>query len=156
MDLALRVADDQFEAISERETLVRDDRRAACGAARLQGAEGHGSDPHAVSCTRSSRRAGTRRNPAGLAQHPDGMASRPKRAEPRPQPRLMLITPVVADAAFAPTLKSALEAADIAAVVLRLADADERTLINRIKQFATVCQPRNVALLVEDHADLVA
>jgi thiamine-phosphate pyrophosphorylase len=85
------------------------------------------------------------------------MASRPKQAEPRPQPRLMLFTPVVTDAdAFAGTLAAALDAADVAAVVLRLAPGDERALINRIKALAPVCQQRNVALLVDGHADLVA
>jgi thiamine-phosphate pyrophosphorylase len=85
------------------------------------------------------------------------MASRPKQAEPRPQPRLMLFTPVVADAAaFAGTLVAALDAADVAAVVLRLAAGDERTQINRIKALAPMCLDRNVALLVDGHADLIA
>lgn len=85
------------------------------------------------------------------------MVSRPKQAEPRPQPRLMLFTPVLADtAAFVETLAAALGAADVAAVVLRLAPADERTQINRIKALAPVCQHRDVALLLVDHVDLVA
>jgi thiamine-phosphate pyrophosphorylase len=85
------------------------------------------------------------------------MPSRAKDPEPRPAPRLMLITPVVADAAaFAQTMSAALEAADIAAVVLRLPDADERSLINRIKQLAAICRLKDVALLVDGHADLVA
>jgi thiamine-phosphate pyrophosphorylase len=85
------------------------------------------------------------------------MNSRPKQAEPRPQPRLMLFTPVLADAApFLPALTAALDAADIAAVVLRLADTDERSLINCIKEIAPVCQQRDAALLVAGHAELVA
>src|SRR5690242_14464213 len=85
------------------------------------------------------------------------MVSRPKQAQPRPQPRLMLVTPTVADAvAFAGTLSATLDAADVAAVVLRLAPGDERTLINRIKALAPVCQQRNVALLVDGYADLIA
>ena len=85
------------------------------------------------------------------------MASRPKQAEPRPQPRLMLFTPVVSDAvAFAGILADALDAADVAAVVLRLATDDERSQINRIKALAPACQQRNVALLIDGHADLVA
>ncbi len=85
------------------------------------------------------------------------MASRPKHAEPRPQPRLMLFTPVLADAdAFAGTLADTLDAADVAAVVLRLAPGDERSLINRIKALAPACQQRNVALLVEGYSDLIA
>lgn len=88
---------------------------------------------------------------------PGAMAAKPKQADPRPMPRLMLITPVIADAgAFAVTLADALAAADVAAVVLRLADGDERSLINRIKQLAPVCQRNDVALLVDGHPDLVA
>ena len=85
------------------------------------------------------------------------MASRPKQAEPRPQPRLMLFTPVVSDpVTFAGILADALDAVDVAAVVLRLAADDERSLINRIKALAPACQQRNVALLIDGHADLVA
>jgi thiamine-phosphate pyrophosphorylase len=85
------------------------------------------------------------------------MSSRPKQAEPRPQPRLMLFTPMLAEAAaFTAALTAALQAGDVAAVVLRLADADERSLINRIKEIARVCQQANAALLVDSRADLVA
>ena len=59
---------------------------------------------------------------------------------PRPSPRLYLITPPVDDpAAFAPQLDAALAAGDIAAVLLRLAEADERTLINRTKIWPRPC-----------------
>jgi thiamine-phosphate pyrophosphorylase len=69
----------------------------------------------------------------------------------------MLITPAVADAdGFVPTLTAALEAADVAAVILRLAGGDERSLINIVKQLAPICQEHNAALLLEGHADLVA
>jgi thiamine-phosphate pyrophosphorylase len=72
-------------------------------------------------------------------------------------PRLYLFTPLLADpAAFLPTLERALPAADIAAVLLRLAEADERTLINRIKRVAAVVQRRDIALLVEGRSELVA
>src|ERR1035441_940345 len=60
--------------------------------------------------------------------------SRPKQAEARPAPRLYLLTPPVADAvAFSTQLAAALAAGDVAAVLLRLAEADERTQINRAK-----------------------
>ena len=63
------------------------------------------------------------------------MASRPKHADPRPQPRLYLVTPAIEDAAgFVAPLDAALDAGDVAAVMLRLAPADERSLINRIKE----------------------
>jgi thiamine-phosphate pyrophosphorylase len=87
----------------------------------------------------------------------DVMASRPKQAEPRPQPRLYLITPALVDAAaFAPRLEAALQAGDVAAVLLRLASADERTLINRVKQLASVCQQHDAALVLDGRAELVA
>ena len=85
------------------------------------------------------------------------MASRPKHAEPRPQPRLYLVTPAVDDAAaFAEPLGAALAAGDVAAVLLRLAPGDERGLINRIKHLAPIVQNRDAALILADLADLAA
>jgi thiamine-phosphate pyrophosphorylase len=85
------------------------------------------------------------------------MASRPKQADPRPAPRLYLVTPPIADApAFTLQLAAALAASDIAAVLLRLAAADERTQINRTKALAPVVQDNGAALLIDGHADLVA
>jgi thiamine-phosphate pyrophosphorylase len=82
---------------------------------------------------------------------------RPKKADPRPQPRLYLVTPPVEDAtAFAPALADALEAGDVAAVLLRFAPGDERTLINRAKALSGIVQDRSVALLLDGHLDLVA
>jgi thiamine-phosphate pyrophosphorylase len=85
------------------------------------------------------------------------MATRAKRAEPRPAPRLYLITPPIADApTFSATLAAALSAGDVAAVQLRLADADERSLINRAKALCPLVQDQDIALLLDRHADLVA
>jgi len=85
------------------------------------------------------------------------MASRPKHPDPRPAPRLYLVTPVVADAtAFSGSLAAALAAGDVAAVLLRLAEADERTQINIAKALAPVVQDKDAALLIDGHADLVA
>jgi thiamine-phosphate pyrophosphorylase len=85
------------------------------------------------------------------------MAQRPKNPEPRPQPRLYLITPAVADApTFALTLAQALAAGDIAAVLLKLSPADERSQINSIKAIASAVQRHGAALLVDGHAELVA
>ena len=85
------------------------------------------------------------------------MASRPKQAEPRPQPRLYLLTPQLAETAgFAAPLATALAAADVAAVLLRLQDADERSLINRAKALAPLVQSQGAALIIDGHADLVA
>jgi thiamine-phosphate pyrophosphorylase len=49
-----------------------------------------------------------------------------------------------------------MEAGDVAAILLRLADADERTLINRAKAVAAVVQERDAALLLDGHIELVA
>ncbi len=85
------------------------------------------------------------------------MAQRPKNPEPRPEPRLYLITPALADAeAFATALEAALAAGDVAAVLLRLSDADERTQINRTKVLTPIAQAAGAALLVADHPGLVA
>ncbi len=85
------------------------------------------------------------------------MASRPNQAEPRPQPRFYLLTPQLADTStFSAPLQAALSAADVAAVLLRLQDADERSLINRAKTLVPVVQDAGAALILDGHADLVA
>ncbi|HVZ52737.1 MAG TPA: thiamine phosphate synthase [Pseudolabrys sp.] len=85
------------------------------------------------------------------------MTSRPKHAEPRPQPRLYLLTPPIAEAqTFIAPLAAMLAAGDVAAVLLRLAPSDERTLINRIKALAPVVQDAGAALVLDGHAGLVA
>ena len=69
----------------------------------------------------------------------------------------MLITPAVGDSdAFAPTLTAVLATANVAAVILRLAPGDERSLINRVKQLTPICQQHDAALLLDGHPDLVA
>jgi thiamine-phosphate pyrophosphorylase len=80
----------------------------------------------------------------------------PSRAEPaRPLPRLYLVTASVAEpSAIVDKLKAALAATDVAAVLLRLAPANERTLINRIKALAPTVQGSGAALLVDERADL--
>ena len=84
------------------------------------------------------------------------MASKPKQAEPRPAPRLYLVTPRVEDAtAFSAQLAEAL-VAGVAAVLLRLAATDERTLINIATALGPVAQDKGVALLLDGHTDLVA
>ncbi|HEY5279949.1 MAG TPA: thiamine phosphate synthase, partial [Pseudolabrys sp.] len=85
------------------------------------------------------------------------MASRPKQAEPRPKPRIYLVTPAIEDAeAFAAPLEAALAAGDIAAVLLRLAPGDERSLINRVKHLAPLMERHEAALILDVHANLVA
>jgi thiamine-phosphate pyrophosphorylase len=85
------------------------------------------------------------------------MASRPKQAQPRALPRFYLVTPPVSDpAAFTSELMPVIEAADVAAVLLRLADGDERTLINRVKAVAPPVQDRGIALMLEERAEIAA
>ena len=86
------------------------------------------------------------------------MASRDDRTKPRrPDPRLYLVSPEVADAAaFADTLTAALAGADVAAVLLRLAAGDERSLINIAKKLAPLVQNAGAACLIAGHPDIVA
>lgn len=84
------------------------------------------------------------------------MTSRPQKDPERPAPQLYLVTPVTGEiGGFADALREALGAADVAAVLLRLAPADERTLINRIKTLAKIVQEKNVALIVDGHPEIV-
>jgi thiamine-phosphate pyrophosphorylase len=67
------------------------------------------------------------------------------------------VTPPVSDtASIAEALRAALGAADVAAVLFRLAPADERALTNQIKALASIVQGHEVALVVEGHPDIVA
>jgi thiamine-phosphate pyrophosphorylase len=75
----------------------------------------------------------------------------------RPAPRLYLATPVVDDPAdLIASLPGLLAAADIAAVLLRLKQADQRGMISRIKQVAPVVQKAGAALLLDGLLELVA
>lgn len=72
-------------------------------------------------------------------------------------PRLYLATPVVDDpASLLAELPALLASADVAAVLLRLKETDQRTMISRIKALAPVVQSAGAALLVEGHPELVA
>jgi thiamine-phosphate pyrophosphorylase len=83
--------------------------------------------------------------------------SQQQKTERPTAPRLYLVTPMVEDAeALTRDLAVALEAADVAAVLLRLADADERTLINRVKTLVPVVQRSGAALVLDGHAGIVA
>lgn len=74
-----------------------------------------------------------------------------------PAPRLYLATPPLADATeLTRGLAGLLGAADIAAVLVRLAQPDERSMINRIKAVAPAIQGPGAALLLDGHAGLVA
>jgi len=53
-------------------------------------------------------------------------------------------------------LTAAFDGGDVAAVLLRLADIDERTMINCAKALATSVQSKDAALLLDGRPDLVA
>jgi thiamine-phosphate pyrophosphorylase len=72
-------------------------------------------------------------------------------------PRLYLATPLLDDPqALLGVLPDLLNAADVAAVLLRLKAADARTLLSRIKALAPMIQDSGAALLLDGHVDLVA
>lgn len=80
-----------------------------------------------------------------------------KSPPPRPAPRLYLATPVVDDpASLLAELPALLAAADVAAVLVRLKETDQRTMISRIKALAPIVQNAGAALLVDGHPDIVA
>jgi thiamine-phosphate pyrophosphorylase len=73
-----------------------------------------------------------------------------------PLPRLYLLTPPVDDPAAVARLADAMSGTDVAAVLLRLPDADERSLINLVKRIAPAVQDRDAALLLAGRDDIVA
>jgi thiamine-phosphate pyrophosphorylase len=80
-----------------------------------------------------------------------------KPAPPRPVPRLYLATPVVDDPSqLAADLPGILAAADVAAVLLRLRETDQRTMISRVKALAPPIQASGAALLLDGRVELVA
>jgi thiamine-phosphate pyrophosphorylase len=79
----------------------------------------------------------------------------------RVTPRLYLVTPPVGNPAdvaggFADHLADALNATDIAAVLLRLEEGDEAAQLERIKALRILIQSNGAALLLDGHAALVA
>jgi thiamine-phosphate pyrophosphorylase len=73
-----------------------------------------------------------------------------------PLPRLYLLTPPVEQPAVLTEVADAVANTDVAAVLLRLSDADERSLINLVKGIAPAVQHRDVALILADRDDIVA
>ena len=83
------------------------------------------------------------------------MATKP--VPPRPVQRLYLATPMLDDPApLIASLTQVLAGADVAAVLLRLKQTDQRTMISRIKAVAPVVQGQGAALLLDGHVELVA
>jgi thiamine-phosphate pyrophosphorylase len=80
-----------------------------------------------------------------------------KTPPPRPAPRLYLATPEVDDPSrLIALLPDLLDAADVAAVLVRMKETDQRTMISRLKQLAPAIQNAGAALLVDGHVELVA
>jgi thiamine-phosphate pyrophosphorylase len=91
-----------------------------------------------------------------LSQNLNNTPSSRSRVEINRQ-RLYLVTPMLDDpGALTGDLESALDAADVAAVLLRLADGGERTLIERAKAVAAVVQRHDVALVLDGRPEIVA
>ena len=90
-----------------------------------------------------------------MGSHGQAMGTSAKAS--REAPRLTLITPPLGDAgAIAHGLAAALNAADVAAVLLRLEAGEEGALIARIEALRILIQSNGAALLLDGHADLVA
>jgi thiamine-phosphate pyrophosphorylase len=80
----------------------------------------------------------------------------PKTATPH-LPRIYLTTSILGDVAgFVHRLREAVDAADVAAVLLRFDTVDDRSLIKHVKALAPAIQERGIAVLLDGHVDLVA
>ncbi len=94
-----------------------------------------------------------RRHSAEKGPHAKAMTM----ASRREIPRLYLVTPPLGDpGAIADDLAAALNAADIAAVLVRLAEGEERELVARIEGLRILIQSNGAALLLDGHPELVA
>jgi thiamine-phosphate pyrophosphorylase len=93
-----------------------------------------------------------RRHSAEKASHAKAMTMASREGA-----RLYLVTPPLGDPdAIADPLAAALNAADIAAVLVRLVDGDERELLERIEALRILVQSNGAALLLDGHPELVA
>ena len=73
------------------------------------------------------------------------------------KPRIVLVTPLVDDAArFAPQLTAACGAADVAAVILRLATAEDSVQIERVRILGATLPEGGPILLLDGHANIVS
>jgi thiamine-phosphate pyrophosphorylase len=80
-----------------------------------------------------------------------------KPVPPRPAPRLYLATlPVDEPGELAADLPGLLAAADVAAVLVRLRETDQRTMISRVKALVSAIQNAGAAVLIDGHPELVA
>src|SRR5262245_7125858 len=98
-------------------------------------------------CAPHCHRGENRPQFAGLRSHPSAMPHPQQNQSQAFRPRLYLVTPAIDDAAgFARELAAALNAADVAAVLVRLAESDERAKINKIKALGPTIQDKGAAL----------
>src|ERR1700681_1049424 len=73
----------------------------------------------------------------------------------RPPARLILITPLIGEAAaFASLLSATCAAGDIAAVIARFSPASHSELSARARALLPLVQEQNIAFLLQGHADL--
>jgi thiamine-phosphate pyrophosphorylase len=80
-----------------------------------------------------------------------------RQAAKRPAPRLYLVTQRIDDAgALLRPFQDALGAADVAAVLLRMAEADRHSLVEQVRTLAPVVQHQGVALVLDGRAEIVA
>jgi thiamine-phosphate pyrophosphorylase len=78
-----------------------------------------------------------------------------RQATTRHVPRLYLVTQRIEDAGALPrALEHALDAADVAAVLLRLPISDETNAVALVQQVASTVQQADAALLIEDHPEI--
>ena len=83
------------------------------------------------------------------------MATKP--VPPRPAPRLYLATlPLDEPAQLIAELPELLAAADVAAVLVRLRETDQRSMISHVKALASAVQNAGAALLIDGYPELVA
>jgi thiamine-phosphate pyrophosphorylase len=95
-----------------------------------------------------------RRHSARLGSHAEAMGTMASRREGA---RLYLVTLPLGDAgAIADDLAAALNAADIAAVLVRLGPGEDKALIERIEALRILIQSNGAALLLDGHPGLVA
>src|SRR5215467_14508814 len=128
-------------------------RRGSCGATARVLTKAHGAARQGDCAVSSGRQ-----EPLPMAQgRKCADKSMNARSGVRPTPRLYVVTPAVSDpAALAVTLNEMFGAADVAAVLLRLQETDERSLINRVKAAAPGVQAAGAALLLDGRPGIVA
>jgi thiamine-phosphate pyrophosphorylase len=81
----------------------------------------------------------------------------PRNKQTPMRPGLVLVTPRIEDAAeFAPSLTDACNAADISAVIVRMAATGEEEFLDGVRKLAPIIQGVGAALLIEGHARLIA